>query len=165
MSGQQLMAKSSKAFPRAKRVAQQIQRTLSELIRREIRDPRLGLVTLTEVRLSPDMGYATIYYSVLNAERSEAQSVLESAAEILRGPLGRALGLRHAPELRFVADELIETGARLSALIQKAVKDDVARHVTEDEPSEAHAADEGGGEAGDDDAEPGAAPDRSSGSH
>jgi ribosome-binding factor A len=123
--------KSSKAFPRHKRVAQQIQRTLSELIRREIRDPRLGMLTLTEVRMSSDLSYATIYYSVLNAKRSEAQEVLVSAAEILRGPLGRALGLRHAPELRFQADELIESGARLSALIQKAVNDDVARHVEE----------------------------------
>ena len=51
---------------------------------------------------------------------------------MLRGPLGRALGIRHSPELRFVHDELIESGARLSALIQKAVKDDVARHVDED---------------------------------
>jgi len=122
-------SKSSKAFPRSKRVAQQIQRSLSELIRREIRDPRLGMVTLTEVRMSSDLSYATIYYSVLNAQRDQAQEVLSAAAEILRGPLGRVLGLRHAPELRFVADELIESGARLSALIQKAVDDDVARHV------------------------------------
>jgi len=121
-------SKSSKAFPRSRRVAQQIQRALSELIRREIRDPRLGMVTLTEVRVSSDLSYATVYYSVLNAKPEEAQAVLESAAEILRGPLGRALGLRHAPELRFVVDELIESGARLSALINQAVQDDAARH-------------------------------------
>lgn len=121
-------SKSSKAFPRSRRVAQQIQRALSELIRREIRDPRLGMVTLTEVRVSSDLSYATVYYSVLNAKPEEAQAVLESAAEILRGPLGRALALRHAPELRFVVDELIENGARLSALINQAVQDDVARH-------------------------------------
>jgi ribosome-binding factor A len=130
-------SRSTKAFPRSKRVAQQIQRTLSELIRREIRDPRLGLLTITEVRMSSDLSYATIYYSVLNAQRSEAQTVLISVAEMLRGPVGRALGLRHAPELRFVADELIESGAHLSALIQKAVDDDVARHIEDpglDEP-------------------------------
>ncbi len=122
-------SKSSKAFPRSRRVAQQIQRALSELIRREIRDPRLGMVTLTEVQVSSDLSYATVYYSVLNAKPEEAQAVLESAAEILRGPLGRALGLRHAPELRFVVDELIESGARLSALINQAVQEDAARHV------------------------------------
>lgn len=120
---------ANKAFPRAKRVAQQIQRALSELIRREMRDPRLGMVTLTEVRMSPDLSYAQIYYSVLGADRDKAQEILNAAAEMLRGPLGRALKLRHAPELRFVADELIESGARLSALINKAVSEDAAKHV------------------------------------
>jgi ribosome-binding factor A len=120
---------SNKSFPRSKRVAQQIQRALSDLIRREIRDPRLGMVTLTEVRASSDLSYATVYYSVLNADPGEAHEVLLSAADLLRGPLGRALGLRHAPELRFVQDELIENGARLSALINKAVRDDSDRHV------------------------------------
>jgi ribosome-binding factor A len=120
---------SNKSFPRSKRVAQQIQRALSDLIRREIRDPRLGMVTLTEVRASSDLSYATVYYSVLNADPAEAHEVLLSAADLLRGPLGRALGLRHAPELRFVQDELIENGARLSALINKAVRDDSDRQV------------------------------------
>jgi ribosome-binding factor A len=125
------VSRSSKAFPRSRRVAQQIQRALSDLIRREMRDPRLGMVTLTEVRMSSDLSYATVYYSVLNARPEEAHEVLQSAAEILRGPLGRALGLRHAPELRFVADELIESGARLSALINKAVSSDKDRHIDE----------------------------------
>jgi ribosome-binding factor A len=126
-------SRGNKAFPRSRRVAQQIQRALSDLIRREIRDPRLGMVTLTEVRASSDLSYATIYYSVLNAKPEEAHEVLLSAADMLRGPLGRALQLRHAPELRFVQDELIEGGARLSALINKAVNDDVERHVDEPE--------------------------------
>jgi ribosome-binding factor A len=120
---------ANKAFPRHKRVAQQIQRALSELIRREMRDPRLGMVTLTEVRMSSDLSYAQVYYSVLGADKQQAQDILDTAAEMLRGPLGRALKLRHAPELRFVADELIESGAHLSALINQAVKDDVAKHV------------------------------------
>jgi ribosome-binding factor A len=124
---------ASKSYPRAKRVGQQIQRALSELIRRELRDPRLGMITLTEVRMSPDLGYATVYYSVLGADPNLAQGILTQAAEFLRGPLGRALGIRHSPELRFVQDELIESGARLSALINEAVKKDVATHV-EDQP-------------------------------
>lgn len=128
---------ANKAFPRHQRVAQQIQRTLSELIRREIRDPRLGMVTLTEVRVSRDMSYATIYYSVLGAEQSKAQEILDAAADFLRGPLGRALQLRHSPHLKFVLDELIETGARLSGLINKAVNEDVARHI--DEPDAGNA--------------------------
>nr|WP_298726233.1 30S ribosome-binding factor RbfA [uncultured Steroidobacter sp.] len=125
---------STKSYPRAKRVGQQIQRALSELIRRELRDPRLGMITLTDVRMSSDLSYAKIYYSVLGADPHLAQQILTQAADILRGPLGRALGIRHSPELRFVPDELIESGARLSALINKAVKDDQARHV-EDEPA------------------------------
>jgi ribosome-binding factor A len=124
---------TSKSYPRAKRVGQQIQRALSELIRRELRDPRLGMITLTDVRMSPDLGYAKVYYSVLGADPHLAQEILTQAAEFLRGPLGRALGIRHSPELRFVPDELIESGARLSALINQAVKSDAARHV-DDEP-------------------------------
>jgi ribosome-binding factor A len=126
---------SNKAFPRAKRIAQQIQQTLSELIRRELRDPRLGMITLTEVRVSKDLSYAKVFFSVLGAQPQQAQEILEAAGPILRGPLGRALGIRHSPELRFVHDELIESGARLSELIHKAVKDDAARHGDdEDKP-------------------------------
>jgi ribosome-binding factor A len=123
---------TNRAFPRARRIAQQIQQTLSELIRREVRDPRLGMVTLTEVRVSNDLSYAKVYFSVLGAQPQQAQEILEAAAPMLRGPLGRALGIRHSPELRFVQDELIESGARLSALINKAVKDDAERHVDDD---------------------------------
>jgi ribosome-binding factor A len=123
---------SNKAFPRSQRIAQQIQQKLSELIRRELRDPRLGMVTLTEVRVSKDLSYAKVFFSVLGAQPQQAQEILEAAAPMLRGPLGRALGIRHSPELRFVQDELIESGARLSALINKAVKDDAERHVDDD---------------------------------
>lgn len=138
---------STKSYPRSRRVAQQIQQALSELIRRELRDPRLGMVTLTEVRMSNDLSYAKVYYSVLGADARQAQEILDAAAGMLRGPLGRALGIRHSPELRFVQDELIESGARLSALIHKAVKDDAARHVDDD------------GRAQSDDDHDGAAPD------
>lgn len=102
-------------------------------MRRELRDPRLGLVTITEVRMSSDLGYATVYYSVLGADPQQAQEILDEAADQFRGPVGRALGLRHSPELRFVKDELIEGGARLSALINRAVKDDEARHIDDGE--------------------------------
>lgn len=137
---------STKAYPRARRVAQQIQRALSELIRRELRDPRLGMITLTDVRMSNDLSYAKVYYSVLGADPHLAGEILVQAADMLRGPLGRALGIRHSPELRFVQDELIESGARLSALINQAVKSDVARHVDQPEPA---ADGQAGAQAGD----------------
>lgn len=148
---------ASKSYPRAKRVGQQIQRALSELIRRELRDPRLGMITLTDVRMSPDLGYAKVYYSVLGADPHLAQEILTQAAEFLRGPLGRALGIRHSPELRFVQDELIESGARLSALINQAVKKDVETHV-DDEPARADDAPDDGDDhydSDDDDADSG----------
>ena len=97
---------TNRAFPRAKRIAQQIQQTLSELIRRELRDPRLGMVTITEVRVATDLSSAKVYFSVLGAQPQQAQEILEAAAPLLRGPLGRALGIRHSPELRFVQDHV-----------------------------------------------------------
>jgi ribosome-binding factor A len=77
-----------------------------------------------------------VFYSVLGADKTQVQEILDEAAPMLRGPLGRALRLRHSPELRFVNDELIEKGAKLSALIQQAVKEDEARHVDDDPESQ-----------------------------
>ena len=124
-----------KSFPRNRRVGEQIQRSLSELIRREVKDPRLGPVTLTHVEVATDLAYAKVFYSVLGGARDPkvAQEILNSAAGFLRGPLGRSLGLRHSPELRFVADDLIEKGAKLHALISEAVRSDDARHVDDPE--------------------------------
>jgi ribosome-binding factor A len=127
---------SNKSYPRSSRVAHQIQRALSELIRREVRDPRLGMVTLTEVQVSKDLSYAKVFYSVLGAEVAQAQEILNDAADMLRGPVGRALGLRHSPELRFVNDELIANGAKLSALISRAVKDDQKKHIDDESQSD-----------------------------
>jgi ribosome-binding factor A len=121
----------NKAYPRSRRVGDQIQRTLSELIRREVRDPRLGSVTITEVRASPDLSHAKVFYSVLGSARDPklTQEILEDAARMLRGRLGRALSLRHAPEIHFEADTLIDSGAHMSNLIRDAVKQDEVRHV------------------------------------
>lgn len=121
----------NKSYPRSRRVADQIQRTLSELIRRDVRDPRLGPVTLTDVRVSQDLSHAKVFYSVLGGAKdpSLTQEILDESAVMLRGPLGRALGLRHAPEITFEPDTLIEEGARMTALIRDAVKQDEARHV------------------------------------
>jgi ribosome-binding factor A len=126
----------NKSYPRSRRVGDQIQRTLSELLRREVRDPRLGPVTITDVRVSQDLSHAKVFYSVLGGARDPAltQEILVHAAGMLRGPLGRSLGLRHAPELHFEADTLIEEGARMSALIRDAVQKDEARHVDEVDP-------------------------------
>jgi ribosome-binding factor A len=127
----------NKSYPRSRRVGDQIQRTLSELLRREVRDPRLGSITLTEVRVSQDLSHAKVFYSVLglrnNAELT--QEILDGAAAMLRGRIGRALGLRHAPALHFEADTLIDSGAHMSNLIRDAVKQDELRQVGEAKPA------------------------------
>ena len=121
----------NKSYPRSRRVGDQIQRSLSELLRREVRDPRLGSITLTDVRVSQDLSHAKVFYSVLGGAKDPVltQEILDEAATMLRGRLGRSLGLRHAPEIQFEADSLIEEGARMSALIRDAVKQDAERHV------------------------------------
>jgi ribosome-binding factor A len=127
----------SKSFPRNRRVADQIQRTLGELIRRELRDPRLGPVTIIDVQVSSDLSHAKVFYSILGGDKQPelTREILDEGARQLRGPLGRALQLRHAPQITFVADELIEYGTSLSAKISEAVKSDEERHVDEGDAS------------------------------
>ena len=120
--------------PRARRVAEQVQRILSEMLRRDVRDPRLKPLTITHVKLSPDLSHAWVYYSPLAADSHDAlqREILEEASVYLRGPLGRALRLRLSPELHFQPDEELERGNRLEDLITRAVREDAARHVSED---------------------------------
>ena len=120
--------------PRARRVAEQVQRILSEMLRRDVRDPRLKPLTITYVKLSPDLSHAWVYYAPLSADSHDTlqREILEEAAVYLRGPLGRALRLRLAPQLHFQPDEELERGHRLDDLITRAVREDAARHVPED---------------------------------
>ena len=111
-------------FARSSRVAQQIRRDLAELIRFEVKDPRLGKVTLTDVEVTPDYAHAKVYYTAL-ADATELEAIgagLGRAAGFLRRELGRRIKLHHLPELHFVHDASIERGARLSQLIDAAVQ-------------------------------------------
>ena len=125
-------------IPRARRVAEQMQRTLSELLRREVRDPRLKPLTITHVRVSPDLTHAWVHYTLLSGDSHDPlqREILDEAARYLRGPLGRSLRLRLAPELHFQPDEELERGNRLDDLITRAVRDDRDRHVDEDAPGD-----------------------------
>jgi ribosome-binding factor A len=125
-------------IPRARRVAEQVQRVLAELLMREVRDPRLKPLTITHVRVSPDLTHAWVHYTLLSGESPDPLQVeiLDEAARYLRGPLGRALRLRLAPELHFQPDEELERGNRLDSLITQAVRDDRKRHVDEDGPGD-----------------------------
>lgn len=103
---------------RPRKVADQIQRELSEVIRRELGDPRLNLVTLTAVDAAPDLSHAVVYFTCLERAQAEAaEVVLRKAAGFLRSQLARRIKLYTTPELRFKYDESVERGARLSQLI------------------------------------------------
>jgi ribosome-binding factor A len=108
---------------RAPRVAEQVHHELAELIRAEVKDPRVGLVTVTGVELTPDYAYATVYYSVLPDDEqtlAETQAGLKRAAGFLRSQLGRRVRIHTTPELRFVHDRSIEHGMSMSRLIDEA---------------------------------------------
>jgi len=109
---------------RRARIADQIQRELAELIRTEVRDPRVGMVTLTGVEVSRDQSHAKVFFTVLGPEAAarEAGEGLSRAAGFLRSQLAHRLSTRSVPELHFEHDESVERGMRLSRLIDEAVK-------------------------------------------
>ncbi|HSG11074.1 MAG TPA: 30S ribosome-binding factor RbfA [Gammaproteobacteria bacterium] len=115
-----------KEFSRSRRVGDQIQRELSELIRDEINDPRLGMVSISAVTVSRDLAHAKIHVSVLGDEvqATESVNVLNHAAGFLRHRLGKILHIRVIPELKFHLDRSLEEGARIGALINRAIASD-----------------------------------------
>lgn len=109
---------------RAQRVGDQIQRELSSILRRELRDPRIGMITLTGVEVSRDCAHATVFFTCLDASHvAEATRGLQRAGGFLRTQLAKRVTLYTAPELRFVYDESIERGARLSQLIDSVTRE------------------------------------------
>ena len=115
---------------RNRRIESEIQRVLAGLIAREVKDPRVGNVTITAVSVAPDMGTARVYFTPFASLHSAAQvrDGLTHAASFLRGELGRRLSLRHAPRLTFVFDDSVAGAARLTSLIDRAVAADRAGH-------------------------------------
>ncbi|MBK7135268.1 MAG: 30S ribosome-binding factor RbfA [Rhodocyclales bacterium] len=115
-----------KEFSRSSRVAEQVQRELAELIRLELKDPRVGLVTLTGVELTPDYAHAKVFYTTLAdpSARQDIDTGLRRASGFLRRELGRRIRIHTLPELHFVFDESVERGDRLSRLIDEAVASD-----------------------------------------
>jgi ribosome-binding factor A len=113
-------------FPRTYRVGEQIQRELATLIQNELKDPRLGMISLSAVNVSRDLGHAKVFVSVLgsDAQVAESMEVLQHAAGYLRHKLGKSLHLRVIPELHFFLDRSLEEGARIGALINRAIASD-----------------------------------------
>ena len=113
-------------YPRARRIADQIQRELSGIIRSELRDPRAGMITLTDVQVSPDHACATVFFTVLgeSGKAEETAAALGHATGFLRTQLARRVKLRTVPQLQFRYDTSVERGMRLSHLIDDAVASD-----------------------------------------
>ena len=127
-----------KDFPRSRRVADQIQRELAEIIRLELHDPRVGMITLTEVVATHDLEHAKVFFTLLDgASRApEVQKALTGAAGFIRAQLGPRMRLRIVPQLTFVYDTSIEQGAALSHLIDKAVAEDRSQRPTSPKPTD-----------------------------
>lgn len=115
---------------RVRRLADHIKVIVAELLERKIKDPRLGFVTVTDVRLTNDMREATVFYTVLGdeAERAGTGVALESARGLIRSEVGRVTGVRFTPTIAFVPDALPETAAHIDDLLHKAAQDDARVH-------------------------------------
>ncbi|TSA49043.1 MAG: 30S ribosome-binding factor RbfA [Nitrosomonadales bacterium] len=117
----------AKDFSRSKRVAEQMQRELADLLQFELKDPRVGMATITEVEVSNDLSHAKIYF-VVHENAEETLAGLQKAAGFLRSQLSQRLLLRSVPQLHFVYDSAIERGVRISQLIDEAVASDDKSH-------------------------------------
>ncbi len=111
-----------KDYARTDRVAEQMQRELAELLRLEVRDPRVHMVTLTGVVVARDYSHAKVFYTTLEGKNDKVQQGLDHASGFLRGRLFHSMKLRVTPQLHFIYDESVERGAYLSQLIDQAVK-------------------------------------------
>ena len=107
---------------RTRRLAERISKLVAELLERRIKDPRLGFVTVTEVRLTGDWREAKVFYTVFGTaeEQAETADALASATGIIRSEVGRIIGLRHAPSIEFVADALPDSARRIDDLVAAA---------------------------------------------
>jgi ribosome-binding factor A len=117
---------AKKHSQRAQRVGDELQRELAQLLRDEVKDPRVGRVTLTGIEVSPDLSHAKVFFSHLAGREGaeEAVNALQHAAGFLRAALSHRLSLYSVPQLHFVYDDSIESGMAMSRLIDEAVASD-----------------------------------------
>jgi len=112
--------------PRVRKIADRIQVIVAEMLERRVKDPRLGFVTVTDVRVTGDTQQATVFYTVLGEEDDAASSAaaLESAKGIIRSEVGKQLGMRHVPTLTFIHDALPENARHLDEVLARAKAQD-----------------------------------------
>jgi len=113
---------ANKSFSRKDRVNEQIRRELAELIRTELKDPRVGMISLTDVEITPDYAHARVFFTTLAPAEQlpEIQKGLAKASGFLRRELGRLVRIHTTPQLHFIYDNSIEHGTSLSRLIDEA---------------------------------------------
>lgn len=114
--------------PRVRKVADRIQVIVAEMLERRVKDPRLGFVTVTDVRLTGDTQNATIFYTVMGEEEqlTNTAAALESARGLIRSEVGKQLGMRHVPTLEFIHDALPDSARHLEEVLAKAREADAA---------------------------------------
>jgi ribosome-binding factor A len=115
---------------RVRRVADRIKETVALLLDTRVKDPRLGFVTITEVRITGDLREATVFYTVLGDDenRASTKAALESAKGMLRSEVGKALGIRHTPSLEFLLDGIPENAIHISEVLRTAQERDQELH-------------------------------------
>ncbi|NQX87027.1 MAG: 30S ribosome-binding factor RbfA [Halioglobus sp.] len=125
----------AKEYARTERVADYLQRELASLVQQQLRDPRIGMVSITGVDVSRDLRHARVYYTVMGSnsheEAAESTAALNHAAGFLRSQLSRGSSMRSVPQLKFYFDASVGRGRELEDLIQRAAQAD--RKVTGDE--------------------------------
>jgi len=111
---------------RVRRVADRIKETVALLLDTRVKDPRLGFVTITEVRITGDLREATVFYTVLgdDEKRASTKAALESAKGMLRSEVGKVLGIRHTPSLEFLLDGIPENAIHISEVLRTAQERD-----------------------------------------
>lgn len=116
-----------KDYPRSRRIAEQIRRELSDIIRLELKDPRVGMITITDVEVSQDHAIARVFFTLLGdaAKIKETGDALQHATGFLRTELAQRIKLRIVPQLQFKYDVSVERGMRVSRLIDDAVATDL----------------------------------------
>ncbi len=123
-----------KGYVRTDRIAEQIQREVAQLLRLEVKDPRVRMITLTGVEVTRDYSHAKVFYTALGGASAAVQQGLEHASGYLRSQLAHSMKLRIMPQLHFVYDPSIERGAHLSQLIDQAVASDKTLHSSSEAP-------------------------------
>jgi len=119
---------------RTRRMSMRVREIVAEFMERQVKDPRLGMVTVTDARMTPDLREATVFYTVWGDEsvRADTAAALESAKGLIRSAVGRGTGLKHTPSLTFIPDAIPENAAHIEELLERVhAADEQVHHLAE----------------------------------